>query len=301
MSDSSHAVFQSNEEKIRSSLVKAFDEWTTPVDIRPEGVFGSVAIIKSGQVTISSETLDIEFDVPFDDDLEPNEAEIVVYNLSSNTIKQLKKKAKITIEAGYEGDTGVLFEGYISKIKTEYTEADKKTTIYAMDDIKDHSIENLSFGENSNASSILKSLLKKTGIPIAVFKPRRDYMYETEQTIDGDLMENISKYAKVCGISVYVSKGKIYARHISEGDNLNFTVSSETGMIGSPSEYEEEITAEDYTDIVNGYEATMLLQHRMCTAAIVNLKSKMAKGTYRVCSGTHRFSPSEAVTKIKMY
>ena len=301
MSETSHAVFTSREEKIRSALVKAFDSWTEPVDIRPEGVFGSIAIVKSGQVTISSETLDVEFDVPFDDDMEPNEAEIVVYNLSDNTIKQLKKSAEITIEAGYESDTGVLFKGFISKIKTEYDDADKKTTIYAMDDIKDHSIENLSYGKNSKASSILRSLIQKTGIPIAVFKPRRDYTYETEQTVDGDLMENISKYAKVCGISVYVSKGKIYARHISEGDNLNFTVSSETGMIGSPSEFEEEITAEDYTDIVNGYEAKMLLQHRMCTAAIVNLQSKVSKGTYRVCSGTHSFSPSEAVTKIKMY
>ena len=49
----------------RQALVQAFEAWKEPYDIRPEGVFGSIAKIKSGDVTISSETLDIEFDVPF--------------------------------------------------------------------------------------------------------------------------------------------------------------------------------------------------------------------------------------------
>lgn len=178
---------------------------------------------------------------------------------------------------------------------------DKATTIYAMDDIKDHSIESMSFAANSKASYILKTLIEKTGIPVAVFSPRRDYTYKDSQTVDGDLMENIKKYAEVCGISVYVSKGKIYARYIKEGDNLNFDVSVETGMIGSPSDYEEEITAEDYTDTIDGHEVEMLLQHRLYAGAIVKLTSKNATGTFRVCSGEHRFSPDEAVTVAKMY
>lgn len=233
--------------------------------------------------------------------MQANEAEIIVYNLSENTIKQLKKDAALSIEAGYEGDTGVLFKGYILRVYTSPDGADRATTIKVKDDIKDHSIESLSFKKGSKASYILKTLINKTGIPVAVFKPRRDYTYKDAQTVDGDLMENIKKYAEVCGISVYVSKGKIYARHIKQGDNLNFVVSEETGMIGSPSSYTEEIKAEDFVDTVNGYEVEMLLQHRMCAGAIVSLKSRYANGSFRVCSGTHYFNESEAITKIKMY
>lgn len=301
MAENSRAVFQSNESSLHSALVQAFEQWKTPYDIRPEGVFGSLAIIKSDQVTISSETLDLEFIVPFDDDMEPNEAEIIVYNLSDNTIKQLKKGAPISIEAGYKGDTGVLFSGFISKVKTTHEEADKVTTIKAMDDIKDHSVESMSFSAGTKASYILEKLISKTGIPIAVFKPFRDYTYKDSQTVDGDLMENIKKYAKVCGISVYVSKGMVFARHINEGDNLNFNVCVETGMIGAPSSFTEEIKAEDYTDTVDGYEVEMLLQHRMRAGAIVQLTSRAANGIYRVCSGEHRFSIDEAVTTAKMY
>ena len=297
----SRAITQGRDNSLTSAVVMAFDAWKEPFDTLPDGVFGSVAVVKTSQVTIDSEKLDVEFTVPFDDDMEPNECEIVVYNLSANTIKQLKKGDAISIDAGYKGDTGVLFNGYISKVKTNREGVDKVTTIYAMDDIKDHTTESITYAAGTKASYILKDLIGKTGIPVAVFNPRRDHTYKDGQTVDGDLMQNIKQYAEVCGISVYVSKGKIYARHIKEGDNLNFEVSVDTGMIGSPGYYEEEIIAEDFTDTVEGYEVEMLLQHRMCAGAIVKLASKEANGTYRVCSGEHRFSPAGAITTAKMY
>ena len=301
MSDSSRAVIQDRASTLRSALVKAVETWKEPYDIRPDGVFGSVATIRSGDVTISSETLDVEFVVPFDDDMEPNEAEIIVYNLSDNTIKQLKKGAALSIEAGYKGDTGVLFSGFISKVKTTHDDADKVTTIFAMDDIKSHTIESIAFKKGTKASYILETLIRKTGIPIAVFNPRRDHTYKDSETVDGDLMENIKKYAKVCGISVYVSRGKIYARHIKEGDGTNFELRADTGLIGSPTSFTEDVKAEDYKETVSGYECEMLLQHRMSAGAIVDLKSRDANGTYRVCSGKHRFSVFESTTEAKMY
>lgn len=287
-----------------SSVVKAIGkcgEDLKDFSIEPKGVFGSTAIVKSGNVTISSKELDIEFTIPFDDDMEANEAEIIVYNLSENTINNLKNKSEISIEAGYKNDTGVIFKGSISKVSTRYEGADKITIIKCLDDASKKSVENLSFAKNTKASCILKTLVDKTGIPIAVFKMRRDHTYENEQTVDGDLMENIKKYAAVCGVSVYVNKGRIYARHIKEGDDISFTVQADTGMIGSPEPYEEEVTTEDFKETVKGYNITMLLQHRMTTAAIINLSSKIAKGQFRVCSGTHSFSPDECITQIKVF
>ena len=72
-------------------------------------------------------------------------------------------------------------------------------------------------------------------------------------------------------------------------------------MIGSPEPYEEEMTAEDFKETINGYNITMLLQHRMTTAAIINLSSEIAKGKFRVRSGTHTFSSSECTTTISVF
>lgn len=299
----SKIVQKNGANKHESRLIKAFEDLKNLPDSfskKPDGVFGFTATVKCGNVTIKTDELDIEFSIPFDDDLEVNEAEIIVYNLSDETIKHLNYRSVITVEAGYKGDTGVIFKGYIDRVKTKYDGADKITTIKAFDDVADHTVKDISFAAGTTASSILKTLIKKTGLPVAVISIRRDHTYENEQTVDGNLMEAISKYSEVCGVSTYILKGKVYCRHIKEGDNTNFTVEEATGMIGSPSEYEEEVTAEDYKDVINGYEIEMILQHRMQTAAIITLKSLLAKGEYRVRSGEHTYNGLEATTKIKV-
>lgn len=300
----SRTVITGRKSQSHSRLVKATKDWSKGLksfSIEPDGVFGSVAVIRCGKIEIKSSELDVEFKVPFDDDMEANEAEITVYNLSKSTVSNLKRKSSISIEAGYKDDTGIVFKGFVDKVTTKYSGADKVTTIKCLDTIKKKKVANLSFAKNTSASYILKTLIDKTGLPVAVFNARRDHTYTSEQTVDGDLMENIKKYAKVCGISVYVNKGKIYARHLKKGDNINFTVQASTGMLDYPEEYEEEITAEDFKETVKGYNITMLLQHRMTTGAIINLSSKVAKGKFRVQSGTHTFSSSGCTTKIKVF
>lgn len=287
-----------------SQLVKAMKGWDSAKFFtdKPEGVFGSQATIKCNGAIMKSSELDLEFSVPFDDDMEANEAEIIIYNLSNTTISRLERGKKITIEAGFKGDTGVIFNGYIEKKKTRFDGVDRKTTLNCVDRMKKKTIKKeITYKKGTKASSILKDLINKTGTPIAVFKIKRDFKYKDEQKVDGDLMENIKKYSEVCGISVYVNKGKVYARSLKEGDALNFTVEEDTGMIGSPTEYEEEITAEKYKDTIKGYEIETLLQHRFTTGGIIKLKSRDIKGKFRIRSGKHKFNSGEAITTIKVF
>lgn len=301
MNKSQYIANQNNENKHKSRWVKAlYDVSQTPYNTPPKGVFGSQAKVKCGNVTINSNELDLEFSVPFDDDMIPNEAEVIVYNLTDNTIGKLKKGTNISVEAGYTGDTGVVFDGKVSKVFTKHEGADKVTTIKCLDDVTTRKVDNLTFKKGTKASYILKTLINKTNTPIAVFKIRRDWTYEDEVSVDGDLMENIKRYAEVCGISVYVSKGKVYARYIKDGDNLNFTLEESTGLIGSPEAFEEEQTAEDFKETVKGYKCECLLQHRMTTAGIITLKSLSANGKYRIRSGEHIFNSSEAKTTIEV-
>jgi len=287
-----------------SRLIKAMQGWKEGLETYsepPEGMFGRIAIIKSSGVTLNSEELDIEFNVPFDDDAEANEAEIIVYNLSQKTIQALKWNNRITIEAGYKGDTGLIFEGRISKVQTKFEGVDKKTTIYALDDVdlKERDITEKAYAAGTKASYILKDLISQISLPLAVFKIKRDWDYDSEVNVSGGLMENIKKYAAVCGISVYINKGKMYARHITEGDNINFLVSQDTGLIDSPEEFEEEMTAEDYKNTIKGYKFKMILQHRMTTAVVIKLSARNISGWFRVRKGTHIFNGSESVTEVE--
>lgn len=290
--------------KNRSRLIKSITTGLEKLEDytnKPKGVFGSEAKIICGAVTVKSSELDLEFTVKFDDDMEANEAEIIIYNLSKNTVNQFKNKSQISIEAGYSGDTGVIFTGYVTKVRSNYEDADRVTTIKCIDDISNKTISEITYAAGTKASYILKDLLNKTGLPIAVFSMRRDWTYEDEEKVDGDLMENIKNYSEVCGVSTYINKGKIYSRYIKEGDNIYFELSEDTGLIGSPEEFEEEKTAEDYKEVINGYECECLLQHRFAAGGIVKLTSLEANGTYRICSGEHIFNADEAISKIKMY
>ena len=220
----------------RSRLAKSVKSLMDQIEYtegQPEGMFGRVAIVQIGEVKLNSEALDIEFEVPFDDDTEANEAEITLYNLSKKTRGEIVYNKPVTITAGYQNDTGVIFTGFVSKVVTKVEGVDRITTVYAIDDedLKERDLpKELEYAEDTKASFILNELLSMLKLPVAVFQIRRDWTYEDKVNVSGGLMDNIRKYAEVCGISVYINKGKIYARHISEGDDIQFTVQASTGL-----------------------------------------------------------------------
>lgn len=297
-----------------SRLVAAIDSALTEYEkseIPKGGQFGFRALLQTPYVVLENSNLmnnyegfDMEFDIPFDDDTVANEAEFIIYNLSDSTVNKLKVGQSIVMSAGYgEGgsDTGVIFDGFISKVKTVREGCDRVTTIYALDDVKytPQMMKEKTYASGVKASTILKDLLGKLGLPIEVFKPQRDHTYDSETKVEGSITENIKKYSDVCGVSTYIYKQRIYCRPIWDGDNLHFNVNVDTGMIGSPEPFEEENSSEKYTDKVYGYEVEMILQHRLATAGIVKVDSLNYSGEFRVVSGTHSYDGLSATTKFK--
>lgn len=296
-----------------------------PYENIPSGAWGSKAIITSTavsnageavQININSDEIDFEFNVSFDDNLESNEGDITIYNLTDYTISLFGTKQAITIKAGFGDDLGVVFNGYITKVKTTYDGVDKVTTLKIVDDIPSKDNYTKSFSEGTTASTILKTLLEATGLPIRIFDVRRDHTYENAVDIDEPLESAIKTYSNVCGVSTFSRLGYLYSVYLKDtvsGDvyydkngnatgTVGFIVSEDTGMIGSPSSYEEEETYEDYTETVKGYEIEMLLQHRISTASKINLRCReVAHGGFTVRSGEHIFNGSEAITKIKVF
>lgn len=285
-----------------SRMITAFEKLNEKIDTEIKGQFNQVVVIKSGDVTIRNSELDCEFDCEFDDDAVANEAEIVIYNLTDKTINQFKHNAKITITAGYGSDTGVIFSGFIVEKQTYFEDVDKVTVIRVLDDRnrEEREIENISYSANTKASYILKDLCGRVGLPIAVFKVARDYTYTDEVTVDGDLFDKIEDYAKICGVSAYVCKSKLYVRSLKDGDNTRFKLSAETGLL-SVSEFEKKNKSDEFgEEIVKGFKIECLLQHRIQTASIIELDSKNYKGKFRVQSGEHRYNGSDFITKAKI-
>ena len=283
-----------------SRMATAMQQLAGKIDTVPNGLYDQKVTITTDSVSISNENLDLEFVIPFDDDTEANEAEIIVYNLTDTTINAIKDKGAISVSAGYGKDVGVIFSGYVSKKKTRWENNDKITTIYAIDNNgkKETELTNLSFSGGTKASAILRKLVGRVGLPVATFVTRRDHTYKDKVTVDGGLMQNIKKYAQICGVSAYICKSKIYVCPLAYGTYDVFYLTPDTGLL-STSEFEEETTAEDYKDRITGQDIEMLLQHRVQTGSVINLSSKNAKGEYKVREGKHTYDGSEFKTTVK--
>ena len=285
----------------------------------PNELFKRKVIIRtSNNITLKNDDFKITFEVPFDDDMEMNMAEVTVCNLTDSTINKLRRNDTITIEAGYNTDTGIICSGRISNVSTKHDGIDKTTTIEIKDgpDLSNKSLTNKTYANGTRASYILRDLAKKLGLAIAKFQIPNDIKYWDGYVVDGSITEAMENVAMHCGVGCYIHKSKLYIRPITSGDDLRFTLSVDTGLLGSPEAFSEstEVTEEDlkyvsrsrmkvvygkWYIIENGYKVNCLLQHRFQVASIVNLKARGINARCRVKSGTHSFD-SDFKTELEM-
>ncbi len=310
MANRSVLVTNGQQMQQRSRLVTDTETWNSVSVTVPEGLFGRNAVVITNNIVLDAKDIDFEFTLPFDDDTEANESELILYNLTWDTINRFVYNNPITIMAGYKEDTGIVCKGFIKKVTSKKEGTDRVTTVKILDDPErqEYAIQSRTFNAGVTASEILKTLIGLLNMPLAIFEPARDKNFTEAQTVDGGLMENIRKYAAICGISVYINKGQVYARPLTSGDNIHFTISEATGLIESPEEFfeenridmEESGTAEAVTETIHGYKLKMLLQHRITTASIINLKCYNIDGRFRVRSGQHIFNDSESITELEV-
>ena len=277
-----------------------------------------VVIRTSNNITLKNDDFKITFEVPFDDDMEMNMAEVTVCNLTDSTINKLRRNDTITIEAGYNTDTGSICSGRISNVSTKHDGIDKTTTIEIKDgpDLSNKSLTNKTYANGTRASYILRDLAKKLGLAIAKFQIPNDIKYWDGYVVDGSITEAMENVAMHCGVGCYIHKSKLYIRPITSGDDLRFTLSVDTGLLGSPEAFSEstEVTEEDlkyvsrsrmkvvygkWYIIEHGYKVNCLLQHRFQVASIVNLKARGINARCRVKKGTHSFD-SDFKTELEM-
>jgi hypothetical protein len=244
--------------------------------------FRRVVEVNVGGKTFRSKDLYIEFDVPFDDDASPNESVIRIYNLTQDTISRIKRNDVLTINAGYEGDVGLLLSGRVSYVSTRKDGPDKVTSIYVLDssDLSGVKLEKRAYAAGVTGQAILRDLVPLLKVPIAAFRLPKNKTYAKGYTVTGSIIDHIEEVAKDCGAACYMNRGKLYIRPITDGDDARFVLRNDTGLVGSPERFED-------SDGVKGYHIECLLQHRITTASIIDLESKFVRGRFRVRRGRH--------------
>lgn len=250
----------------------------------------------------------ILFSVPFDDGGDANVAEVKVYNLKNDTINGFKKDSRIILNAGYRGDAGAILLGVVKSVKSDWSGVDRITTIQVLDgtDAWFSARVKKTYKAGSNGEAILKDLSKITGLQIGAFKLPKPVTYKSGKTLNGTLANVIKQIAAENGAKAHVTRGKVYIRPKSEGDNIGFVLDADHGLISSPTPVEKEVETSEKDKDGNkkkvkrqGWTVKCLLNHKITTDALIRISSKTANGTFRVESGQHDGGSFE--TEMEVY
>jgi len=244
------------------------------------------AEILAGGRRFNSDELDIEFDVPFDNDEEPDIARVTIFNLSENSINSIEKNQNIIINAGYRGDIGTIFMGTLQNSSTKWSDVDKITDLTIGDGAMQWLTKDVSevYGENATAKAILQDLTGKFGLELGRLELVNNITYPKGRIVDAMLKDAVKQIVKETGSVFRISKGKIFIMPHNEGIETGFLLNKDTGLIGSPEAFEREEDGET----VKGFKVAMLLNHRITINSIIQIQSKTANGIYRVLKGRHR-------------
>lgn len=276
--------------------------------------FGRTAILEVGKrVAINSDELTLRFDVVFDDDTDPNESVIEVFNLSSSTIAYLKRNERLSLTAGYKSDgKGVILTSRVSSVRMVMSGVDKITRITVIDGPSLDGIElpertevtgkkkkkvkktrKKTYAKNTKASQIVRDLVPLLGVAVGKIRVPRDVTFSKGYTVEGKVLDELKKLAKTCRAQVFIHKQRLYFCTVADvATSTQFTFSSDTGLIGSPEYYEN--------DEESGYKVRALLQFRVGVGSLISIDSRSVKGRFRVKRGRHYWNGSDFMTEIEV-
>jgi len=242
--------------------------------------------------------LDIEFSVPFDNDEEPDIANLTIFNLSDNSINSIQKEQNVILNAGYRGDVGTIFKGTIQKALTRWNGVDKLTELTIGDGAQQWLTKHVSvaYGENITASAILGDLTGRFGLELGKLNLVNDLTYPKGRIIDCSLKDAIIQIVHECSTEFKISQGRIFIMPYDEGIPTGFLLNKDTGLIGSPEIFEKE----ENGITLKGYKVKMLLNHRITINSILQIQSRTANGTYRVLQGRHINNGNDFLTIVEV-
>lgn len=245
--------------------------------------------------TSNPNSLRIHFDSDFSNEASPNLTTITIFNLSETSRKEIKKGAKVTLKAGYVGDVGVISEGFINAVQPIGYDGTTKQTTFSFIEGVDYSSKkdiDMSFGKGTYAKTIIQRVAQKAGISISKIELKTNKQYKKGYTADGNPLNILEEIVEACKSSMYFRRGKLIIRDIKKGDDERFILQQSSGLLDYPQRFED--------DEQSGWSVRCLLQHRIATASIIELKSKYVKGNYRVKSGRHSCNGSDFETSCEV-
>lgn len=241
--------------------------------------------LREAVLTVGSKQFNtrIAFEIKKNNESDPNKAKISLYNLSGDSRSYLEKTTDLMrLEAGYQGNLGIIFQGEISKkgIRNERKGGDIVTTLLCGDGqtaLTDMHLE-MSWKEGVTCQQIVDKAVKEIGLHMRIVNGNLSKQYIHGKAYSGTIRQLLDEITAYCGLkwSVQNNAIQVFPKDSAVTQNV-FLISSESGMIGLPSKGEK------------GIIVRSLLNAQLIPDGFFRLVTKelTGTGTYRIVDVKH--------------
>ena len=232
----------------------------------------------SGQAKSISE-LRIKFKGKKTEESKPNCMDIEIYNLSQNSRTALEgKNVLITLEAGYEDTSEVIFRGDITKVVHTKEGADIVSKMEIADGGNKFRNARVSKGipPGAKVKQVINELVDATGLTKGSITGIPEAQYANGITLQGLAKDRLDDVCASHDLNWSIQDGaiQIVPKKKTTLDEI-IVVSPDTGLIGSPSKTKE------------GIEFKTLLQPTLKPGKRVKIESLFINGIFKLKNVTH--------------
>ncbi len=207
--------------------------------------------------TLDVSNLDFEFEVLMTLKPEPNKCTLTLYNLNKDHRAQLLKRNRpsasssktvgvsVQIEAGYVGNTSVIFSGDLGEVGGQRQVIDRKITLSGQDGgraYREAQID-VTFAKGTLLSTVLRQCAEALGLGLGnVANFEADAQIEgigatlpAQMSLSGSVAKQLTRLLSSMGLTWSVQRGNLQV--LSRGKPLDLgavRISPTTGLLGSP-------------------------------------------------------------------
>lgn len=238
--------------------------------------------------------LDIEFDIKSDSDSIPDESNISIYNLSENSIVEIKKGNGIVVNAGYGADIGTILDGVISNTELNINEVDREFKITAINVTSQflNKTVNKSYGKYVRTTYIMQDLAYTLGLKFDILKVSKDVIYPRGYYAHGKLKDVITILASNCNSRFIVKSNSLVITPNQQGIEYAYSLDSKHGLIN--------VEPIDESDTPYKYTVKSLFMHGIQPYTFLDLHGIKVNGRMLVGEVEHNANEDDFITECKV-
>ena len=245
----------------------------------------------------------ITFSIKKDNNKDPNQAEIVVYNLSDDTVNYINRGIRnnlaVALAVGYEGEELVMvFKGTIQWVSDTFDSVDRKTTLHCSDggiNIAEARTSR-SYPKGTKIKRVVTDLVKDLGTTEGNIHVDNDQTLSSATAMCGNTSHYLEHICKSIDHNVSIQDGSVYVTPRSQMSSARSAyISPETGLIGSPEPFHNDIkptkkvtkSSKKAKKPTDGVKFKCQMNGAILPEKTIWLKSRDYDGPFKVVSVSH--------------